>query len=67
MLRTGKRLAERLTEIVITFEDVPHSIFEGAQATIARPTGWSSGCSPKESITLTILAKQPGETMRSSR
>src|SRR5258708_33089095 len=28
-LRTGKRVAERLTEIGITFEDVPHSIFEG--------------------------------------
>src|SRR5690606_9166855 len=26
-LRTGKRLQEKLSEIVITFEDVPHSIF----------------------------------------
>ena len=27
-LRTGKRLQEKQAEIVITFEDVPHSIYE---------------------------------------
>ncbi|MEL6416737.1 MAG: glucose-6-phosphate dehydrogenase, partial [Pseudomonadota bacterium] len=31
-LRTGKRLPERVTEIVVQFECVPHSIFEGTGA-----------------------------------
>jgi len=59
-LRTGKRLQERLTEIVVTFEDVPHSIFESARA----PNRLVIRLQPQESITLTILAKTPGETMR---
>ena len=62
-LRTGKRLQERLTELVVTFDDVPHSIFE------APPSPESANqlviqLQPEESITLTILAKNPGEGMR---
>jgi glucose-6-phosphate 1-dehydrogenase len=63
-LRTGKRLAERLTEIAITFEDVPHSIFEGGGSNDRSPNRLVIRLQPQESITLTILAKQPGETMR---
>ena len=37
-LRTGKRLQEQLAEIVITFDDVPHSIFDRAAG--RAPTGW---------------------------
>ena len=62
-LRTGKRLQERLTELVVTFDDVPLSIFE------APPSPESANLlviqlQPEESITLTILAKNPGEGMR---
>jgi glucose-6-phosphate 1-dehydrogenase len=62
-LRTGKRLQDRLTELVVTFDDVPHPIFErpptteGANLLVIR-------LQPDESITLTILAKNPGEGMR---
>ncbi|NNM62614.1 MAG: glucose-6-phosphate dehydrogenase [Steroidobacteraceae bacterium] len=62
-LRTGKRLQSRLTELVVTFEDVPHPIFEkppapeGANLLVIR-------LQPDECITLTILAKNPGEGMR---
>jgi glucose-6-phosphate 1-dehydrogenase len=61
-LRTGKRLQDRLTEIVVTFDEVPHPIFErptteGANLLVIR-------LQPDESITLTILAKNPGEGMR---
>jgi glucose-6-phosphate 1-dehydrogenase len=62
-LRTGKRLQEKLSEIVITFDDVPHSIFDAA----ARSTGRNKltiSLSPSDSITLSILAKYPGEIMR---
>ena len=62
-LRTGKRLAERLTEIVVTLEDVPHSIFEGPSSDRS-PNRLVIRLQPQESITLTVLAKQPGETMR---
>ena len=62
-LRTGKRLQEQLTELVVTFDQVPHPIFEAA------PTAESANTlvirlQPDECITLTILAKNPGEGMR---
>ncbi len=62
-LRTGKRLQDRLTELVVTFDDVPHPIFEkpppseAANLLVIR-------LQPDECITLTILAKNPGEGMR---
>jgi glucose-6-phosphate 1-dehydrogenase len=61
-LRTGKRLQEKLSEIVITFDDVPHSIF-GPEARSQSPNRLTIALQPKDSITLTILAKNPGETM----
>jgi glucose-6-phosphate 1-dehydrogenase len=63
-LRTGKRLQERVTEIVVTFEDVPHSIFGIAETAGLAPNRLVIRLQPQESITLTILAKVPGETMR---
>ncbi len=43
-LRTGKRLPTRVTEIVVQFRQVPHSIFAGRRR-LASPTGWSSASS----------------------
>jgi len=62
-LRTGKRLQERLSEIVITFDDVPHSIFDASAGSPVR-NKLTIALQPKDSIMLTILAKNPGETMR---
>jgi len=62
-LRTGKRLQEKLSEIVITFDDVPHSIFDAPTSFPVR-NKLTIALQPKDSITLTILAKNPGETMR---
>jgi glucose-6-phosphate 1-dehydrogenase len=62
-LRTGKRLQEKLSHIVITFDDVPHSIF-GAAPRDQAPNRLTIALQPKDSITLTILAKSPGEVMR---
>jgi glucose-6-phosphate 1-dehydrogenase len=61
-LRTGKRLQEQIAEIMITFEDVPHALFERAPS--AGPNRMVISLQPHDSITLTILAKNPGETMR---
>jgi glucose-6-phosphate 1-dehydrogenase len=55
-LRTGKRLPERSSEIVIQFRDVPHSIFDGddllANRLIIR-------LQPEERISLLLMNKTP--------
>jgi glucose-6-phosphate 1-dehydrogenase len=61
-LRTGKRLQQQVAEIVVTFEQVPHSIFEAGRA--LAPNQLVIQLQPDESITLSILAKVPGEVMR---
>jgi len=56
-LRSGKRLHERVTEIVIQFRAIPHSIFAGARA---KPNRLVIGIQPEENITLSLMAKVPG-------
>ena len=58
-LRTGKRLPRRVTEIVIQFRCVPHSIFAGKGATM-QPNQLVIGIQPEENITLSLMAKVPG-------
>ena len=62
-LRTGKRLPQQLAEIVVTFEEVPHSIFTGRFSSTP-PNRLVIQLQPEECITLRILAKSPGEAMR---
>jgi len=56
-LRTGKRLPERVTEIVVQFACVPHSIFKGARM---KPNRLVIGIQPEENIALSLMAKVPG-------
>ncbi|MCA0909595.1 glucose-6-phosphate dehydrogenase [Qipengyuania gaetbuli] len=58
-LRHGKRLPERVTEIVIQFRCIPHSIFESRGAT-TQPNRLVIEIQPKENIQLTMMAKVPG-------
>jgi glucose-6-phosphate 1-dehydrogenase len=58
-MRTGKRLPERKTEIVIQFKRVPHSIFAG-QGARSEPNRLVIGIQPAENISLTLMAKVPG-------
>ena len=58
-LRTGKRLLERKTEIVIQFKAVPHSIF-AKQGAKAEPNRLIIGIQPQENIRLSVMAKSPG-------
>jgi glucose-6-phosphate 1-dehydrogenase len=58
-LRTGKRLPSRHTEIVIQFNAVPHSIFEGRGAEL-QPNKLVIRLQPEENIRLTTMAKMPG-------
>ena len=58
-LRTGKRLPQRATEIVIQFKRVPHSIFAGKGAT-TEPNRLIIGIQPQENIRMSVMAKVPG-------
>ncbi|HTH58744.1 MAG TPA: glucose-6-phosphate dehydrogenase [Paraburkholderia sp.] len=61
-LRTGKRLADRIAEIVVNFRPVPHSAL-GASALRAGANRLVIRLQPNETIRLYCLAKQPGEGM----
>ena len=58
-LRTGKRLAERRSEIVIQFKPVPHSIFEDRGGAL-KPNVLVIRLQPEEYIQLLVMAKEPG-------
>ncbi|MFM6854689.1 MAG: glucose-6-phosphate dehydrogenase, partial [Sphingopyxis sp.] len=58
-LRTGKRLPERKTEIVIQLKPVPHSIF-AASGAAAQPNRIIIGIQPQENIRLSVMSKSPG-------
>jgi len=58
-LRTGKRLPQRTTEIIVHFRSIPHSIFSGRSAR-TEPNKLVIGIQPKENITLSLMAKIPG-------
>ncbi len=58
-LRTGKRLPERTTEIVVNFRCIPHSIFASKGAT-TQPNALVIGIQPEENIQLQLMAKVPG-------
>ena len=61
-LRTGKRLAERVAEIVVNFQPVPHSAL-GPSALLPGANRLVIRLQPNESIRLYCLAKQPGQGM----
>ncbi len=56
-LRTGKRLPERLSEIIVQFRPVPHSMFGDA---VLKPNKLVISLQPNENIGLTMMAKAPG-------
>ena len=57
-LRTGKRMAQRWSEIVIQFKPVPHSVF-GESATLS-PNRLVIRLQPDESVNLWVEIKEPG-------
>jgi glucose-6-phosphate 1-dehydrogenase len=59
-LRTGKRLPERRTQIVIQFKPVPHSIFDNAARHDLVPNRLVIDLQPDEDIELTLMNKAPG-------
>lgn len=62
-LRTGKRLAQRTAEIVITFRPVPHAIVPMPGGAAATSNRLVIKLQPEESIRLYCMVKQPGDGM----
>jgi glucose-6-phosphate 1-dehydrogenase len=58
-LRTGKRLPERRSEIVIQFKPVPHNIFRDRGARLEANT-LVIRLQPEEYVRLLVMAKEPG-------
>ena len=58
-LRTGKRMQEKLAEIVVQFRNVPLQLFPGSAA----PNRLVIRLQPDEDIRLFMQAKQPGNAM----
>lgn len=62
-LRTGKRLQEKLAEIVVFFRDMPVNIFPTA-AGLAPPNRLVIRLQPAEWMRLYLMAKEPGDELR---
>jgi len=58
-LRTGKRLATRVSEIVVQFRKVPHSIFDHAEGA-PRSNKLVIRLQPNEGVKLFMMIKDPG-------
>jgi glucose-6-phosphate 1-dehydrogenase len=63
-LRTGKRLPKRITEVALTFRDVPHLPFPPGMAKGLGPNAMVLRIQPDEGITLRFGAKVPGQALR---
>jgi len=63
-LRSGKRLAKRVTEISIQFHRVPHLLFRDTPTDQIEPNLLGIQIQPNEGIALKFNAKLPGATMQ---
>jgi glucose-6-phosphate 1-dehydrogenase len=63
-LRTGKRLARKLTEIAVTLKPVPHLAFQSAGSVGVLPNQIILTVQPDEGVSVSLGAKIPGPTMR---
>ena len=63
-VRAGKRMAKRVSEIAITFKNVPHTLFKGPTgAQLGRePNVLALRIQPDEGLNLKFLSKVPGPT-----
>jgi glucose-6-phosphate 1-dehydrogenase len=59
-LRTGKRMAKKDTEIIVTFKRVPHSLFGSTGLPEMPPNILAFHIQPEEGIALRFQAKRPG-------
>ncbi|MFP5393585.1 MAG: glucose-6-phosphate dehydrogenase [Gammaproteobacteria bacterium] len=62
-LRTGKRMADSLAEIVVRFKQIPHSIFNQPNNSF-QPNSLVIRLQPDEGLSMNLMAKTPGDSMR---
>jgi glucose-6-phosphate 1-dehydrogenase len=62
-LRTGKRMAGQLAEVVVRFKPIPHSIFAQPNSSF-EPNCLVIRLQPDEGLQLNLMAKTPGDGMR---
>ena len=58
-LRTGKRLPERVSEVIVQFRQIPHRIFPDTAGPLL-PNRLVIRLQPNESIRLHLMTKEPG-------
>jgi glucose-6-phosphate 1-dehydrogenase len=63
-LTSGKRLADKLSEISIQFREVPHSIFHNVFGEEIQANRLTLGIYPEEKISLTFQTKNPGASLQ---
>src|SRR4051794_18483232 len=63
-IRTGKALARKGTEIVITLKPVPHLAFQQQGSVGVHPNELILAVQPNEGVSMTLMAKIPGSRMR---
>ena len=63
-LRTGKRLARRVTEIAVALKPVPHLAFQQSGSVGVQPNELILSVQPDEGVSLSLGAKIPGPRMR---
>jgi glucose-6-phosphate 1-dehydrogenase len=63
-IRTGKALARKTTEIVITLKPVPHLAFEQQGSLGVHPNQLILAVQPNEGVSMSLMAKIPGSRMR---
>jgi glucose-6-phosphate 1-dehydrogenase len=64
IVRTGKRLARRATQVTISFAAAPHLMFEESGLDRPGPNNLCLRIQPNEGISLTFDAKVPGPEMK---
>jgi glucose-6-phosphate 1-dehydrogenase len=63
-LRTGKRLARKVTEIAVTLKPVPHLAFQSSGSVGVQPNQIVLTVQPDEGVSVSLGAKIPGPRMR---
>ena len=63
-LRTGKRLARKVTEIAVQLKPVPHLAFQSHGSVGVQPNLLVLAVQPNEGVSLSLGAKIPGSRMR---
>ena len=64
VLRTGKRLARKVTEIAVQLKPVPHMAFTSKGSVGVQPNQLILTVQPNEGVSLSLGAKIPGASMR---